>query len=135
MSLDTWLETIIGEERHQATLAADNDPAPWRYEHGDVIKADGLRVAPDLEDIAFGAHTARRVAAWDPARVIADADAKLHIIGLYRASRESVDLVSNDVWTALKRVLWELAQAYRDRSGFDPEWVKGWDWELGDSQL
>lgn len=88
--LSTWLVAQIAEDEQLATAAT---PGPWQ---GDVDGVDQVALSPDYiaryrcvnwvdgdtEDIL--AVNGEHIAAWDPARVLAECETKRRVIKLYQ---------------------------------------------------
>jgi hypothetical protein len=78
---------------------------------------------------------AQHIARWDPARVLAECDAKRRIIELFRETTEGEDGISDDAdflrqmdeiatgrWEALRSVIRLLALPYADHPDYREEW-------------
>ena len=122
--LATWLLAQIDEDERVARAAAE---APWTSRH-DVIPTchifgdfGWLVRGPDVEtaDSDQGRATADHIARHDPARVLAECDAK----------RRLIKAVEGDPFDAMgaepdyeRTVLQHLALPYADRDGYREEW-------------
>lgn len=119
--LMAWLLARLDEDEQVAKAAT---PGPWHssefYPEAASIEAPSRNVANESStgDITMqdGAHIAR----WDPARVLAEVEAKRGIIGEYEdmlragASREALD--------AMETAIEYLALPYQDRPEYRDEW-------------
>lgn len=75
--------------------------------------------------VALGDYAARHIACWDPARVLADIDAKRRILDLWTSSDTTAEFPNFDGGhaTALEDVLRLLALPYARRDGYREEWT------------
>lgn len=111
----------------RSAFAEHNDAEPQWSE----IWSGALQIGPD-EDLLItnDAPVSRFMARNDPARVLADVEAKRRIIDQYeasvRADVEETDLeerwVTNGVRNALGQVVLSFAQPYADHEDFQSEW-------------
>jgi hypothetical protein len=129
VTLTAFLSARIAEDEEAARACGGT----WRYQlwHGedrviDVEDQEVIGVFPDLDMHAM--HAAR----WDPARVLAECEAKRAIIAEINEAQPVWDDLaasySPEGWTAVarmalaKHVLIALAQPYIDHPDFRPEW-------------
>lgn len=136
-SITTLTEFLLARIAEDEAVARAASPAPWHY--GDVESVaggmlydqtrtiasliyeqlgdhDGTIIRHLLSDEADanGAHIARH----DPARVLAECEAKRQIVALYEYARET----GQGPGGYLERALAALALPYADHPDFDPEW-------------
>lgn len=71
-------------------------------------------------------HAYAHIARWDPARVLAEVEAKRRIVEQHehaiRSSREYPNAVNIASWMAWQEAVRALAQPYADRSDFRDSW-------------
>lgn len=150
--MDDLIEFLRAEidEDEQVALAAS--PGPWRpnAEHDEVLAVDDITVA---DGFALSGNQLRatvdHIASWDPARVLAEVDAKRKLIERYQAARQrQADNSDKFVlltkqrhldqteFTRVKTHGWELsgqvaalatavavaAMPYADRPGYQEQW-------------
>jgi hypothetical protein len=123
--LITWLRAQLDDDERVARRAGWNHPE-WTYDRemftvasdAWVIAARKDRSGSPINDVD-GEHIAR----WDPARVLAEVDAKRRILDMW-ADAQSAEFP--DYWggyaTALDDVVRQLALPCADRPGFRAEW-------------
>lgn len=105
------LEQIAEDER----VAREATAGPW-VERYDTAWGPGPNDMVIRPDDAIGVEDLRHVIRHDPARVLADCEAKRRIvIHAEMAGGHGAQL-------ALQHVLRFLALPYADRPGYDPEW-------------
>lgn len=117
--LVAWLRQQLDDDERMARAAADNG-AEWRYSDSGIYPSNKSRHPGALVvggygylDEAYGEHIARH----DPARVLADVDAKRRILD------QCADVWAHDrVEAFAEDVLRLLALAYADRPGYRGEW-------------
>jgi hypothetical protein len=145
-----FLTARYDEEQQLAACAAAGDPAPWRAntsnqrgnqfrdEHGNglVIAADDIPLwdCEGSSTLCMTASTARHVAYWDPARVLADIAAKRAIVKGYAGARTRLAEVRRDGYhafnaqkvqgaeEALTMAVLALAAPYAEHPDYDPAW-------------
>lgn len=128
-----WLGEQLDEDRRVA-LSVREDDRVWEWsENAETVRSAGgsyVACGPYGGDIS--AEFAEHIARWDPARVLAEAEAKRAVLNLYRAHEESVALVlvaglspahADERRNAVRAALRALALPYRDRPGWRPEWA------------
>lgn len=159
MDIAAFLTARFDEEHADAVAAQEADSAPWHADVTDGASTQartghgaGLVIAADDEALwdCEGSHmlcmtaaTARHVARWNPAHVLADVAAKRAIVEDYvltcrfrdeaatrieRAREASqIDSAALDDWHRAERetsilggVLERLASAYAGHAGYDP---------------
>ena len=142
--LTSWLLAQIAKDRRVAEAAAAgvtvgyslNVPVgpTWQAERGMVTGADALWDCEGSSSLCMPSATAVHMATWDPARVLAECDAKERIVNLHHA--ETVDSRDPDgeEWTDVYcaecdattthpcGTLRLLALPYAARDGFREEW-------------
>jgi hypothetical protein len=135
-----WLRAQLDEDERvaRATIRPDRAGA-WIFVRDESEGPSGVMVsswAIEFDDIApaltdrgtlMGPSTMRHIARHDPARVLAEVDAKRRIIAeheLALAERKAhpKDLANVGLWLGTIRVLKLLALPYADRPGF----LEGW---------
>lgn len=120
--LVTWLRAQLDEEQARAQLLDGlRAPSPWRAS-GDafdayVETADGT-IIEERGGTTYLA-VAKHIAEHDPARVLAEVDAKRRILDLY----EQAEYGDFARLTALDDVIRLLALPYAERPGYRPEWA------------
>jgi hypothetical protein len=111
--LTEWLRKQLDEDE-QAAVAAS--PGPWKTnaEHDEIHAVDGITVA---EGFALSSNQLRatvdHIVRWDPARVLAEVDAKRRLID------EAIRLMSYDGEFEFLEL---LALPYADRPGYQESW-------------
>lgn len=121
-ALVTWLREALDEDEQASQAAAAAGPTPWSVVEGEggprVAAAGGDYLAENrwygLD--AMPAEVAEHIARWDPARVLAEVEAKRQILDLW----ETVD--PGPAGLTLVEVILALAQPYASRPGFRDEW-------------
>ena len=125
VQLPDFLLARIAEDEEAARRAAFGYGAVWASEADDgedwsVVHADGKRDMVGCEDGDVTQHVARH----DPARVLAECDAKRRIV----VAAEDYDnhpwggIGDDDGWTALEWALRVLALPYADHPDYDERW-------------
>lgn len=124
MTLTEFLLARIAEDGADARAVVDADYAsysaswsqPWS---GEVDTGDGLIAAVGDRNVA--AHIAR----WDPARVLAECEAKRRIVAecdsTFHMNTPPASTNSEAVWVA-EAVLQLLARPYASHPDFNPAW-------------
>ena len=119
--LVTWLRAQLDEDERVAKAAlADSDVLSGYWKVGNDCVADDqdamvVDAATSYPQYEQGVLT--HIAAWDPARVLAEVQAKRAILCGYEASyRESDD------YPGWEGALYAIAQPYAGRDGWRPEW-------------
>jgi hypothetical protein len=130
-----WLGAVLDDLERLAKAAT---PGPWLAVTPAIPAPPAHLVSQQAGDdpLIFGEvgalADAQHIIHWDPARVLAEIEAKRAILDLYRThdDRTSAALAAglnpshpderrNAVWAVLRL----LALPYRDRPGFRPEWA------------
>jgi hypothetical protein len=87
----SFIRVRLDEEEQAARAAAADSPGPWRnetesdesgYHQGKILSAKGYTVV-HVEDQTPRPGTAAHIARWDPARVLAEVEAKRRILDLH----------------------------------------------------
>jgi hypothetical protein len=138
--LITWLRAQLDDDERVARAAST---APWlRDEANASIRHSGPSASKSSESFGMyviasvGAHDigrpshedAEHIARWDPARVLAEVDAKRRILDelwdVLRTASHYTTVESCDELDAIlaERVLRRLALPYAERSGYDERW-------------
>jgi len=113
--LVTWLRAQLGDDERMALAAS---PGPWKpnAEHDEVLAVDDITVA---DGFALSGNQLRatvgHIARWDPARVLAEVEAK----------RRIVDEWASEYYehrAALGRAVRLLALPYAEHPGYREEW-------------
>jgi hypothetical protein len=132
-SIVEFLEARIAEDEAIATVAS---PGPW------IWKGDASEDEASLYDSndalvlsAYGMHTqgflecsgenAAHIARHDPARALADCEAKWQILKLHVVFGEHNNPRARAMWQATGGVLKILAGAYKDHPDYQQEWARG----------
>ncbi|MEV7793397.1 DUF6221 family protein [Streptomyces sp. NPDC087512] len=121
-----WLGRQLDEDERLAKAAA---PGPWHAREDGVAAGDGRHWPVAYTDSRLGSADCEHIAAWDPARVLREVDAKREVLAFVeRRLRESTErdfLVRDPAKTilfAVDPVIRYLAMAYADRPGYREEW-------------
>jgi hypothetical protein len=126
--LITWLRAQLDEDEQVASAAS---PGPWRSnaEHDEIHAVDGITVA---EGFALSGRQLRatvdHIVRWDPARALAEVDAKRRILDLLaetlNGASEYFTVESCDEVDAIlaERTMRLLALPYAERPGYREEW-------------
>jgi hypothetical protein len=112
--LITWLRAQLDDDERVARTALDRHPAPWVGAFKQVTsEPNGGVIAPvaSTETRQASHHIAR----WDPARVLAEVDAKRRVLDLR-------DSEYDEHRAALNGAVRLLALPYADRDGYREEW-------------
>ncbi|HEY3261295.1 MAG TPA: DUF6221 family protein [Pseudonocardiaceae bacterium] len=130
--LITWLRAQLDDDERVTQACAEVYPAPWDMSdrgHTALVRADepDFRIVAELEQSSaidgWLGERLEHIARWDPARVLAEVDAKRRILDMW-ADAQSAEFP--DYWggyaTALDDVVRQLALPYADRPGFRAEW-------------
>jgi hypothetical protein len=88
--LITWLRAQLDDDERVARDAAREDTPPWHLDYDDRGYDGKIRSAESYtvvhqEDSTPGRVTAEHIARWDPARVLAEVDAKRRILDEHEA--------------------------------------------------
>ena len=133
-SLRTWLLEQIAEDERRAS---EPDDKQWRFEeptlsdgHRDTDAAlrIGTRIVHCDDHGQLEAAEAEHAAAWDPARVLAECDAKRRIVELHTGEHECSVYDHDGEIDHCQYVLGDcstlrlLALPYADRDGYREEW-------------
>jgi hypothetical protein len=127
--LVTWYLAQLDEDERVAKAASVLSKPPWSsritrdpdgYVSGRIVDDRGYTVV-HVEDQTPGSEEAEHIARWDPARVLAEVDAKRQLLDwLDRADDKATDCdyfnVNPDEAVRL------LALPYADRPGYREEW-------------
>jgi len=128
--LVAFLRARLNEDEQ---AARDASPAPWITKTGQPWLADHIvfgqsKYMPNrisqVCDLTAGqtrAADAAHIIRHDPARVLAEVDAKRRILDLHKAMALNPD-VHSDAWTALGDVLHLLALPYADHPDYREAW-------------
>lgn len=146
MTLTEFLLARIAEDEAVARAAT---PGPWQWEPEDqsgnwgdsggsletVARgprySDGSQGAEatvigawghDAWGLDVSAEDAAHIARWDPARVLAECEAKRQILNSIRALASSDWPLSQPVAMAIDSMAGALALPYRDHPGYDERW-------------
>ena len=135
MTLIEWLRVQLDADRRVALEAAG---VPWTANVPGAIHVDARAMADNhalrkLGYVASVQHDADRahIAAWDPARVLAEVKAKRAILDEAEQESRNADnrLRFADhpgyAWLIMKRCVEALAQPYAGRDGWQDEWSMG----------
>lgn len=139
--LITWLRAQLDEDERLAREAPGPDwhraieregkPGYWRG-----IKAELVTLRPDRpsDSLSVGADVARcadyrpaeHIARWDPARVLADIEAKRRILDAYEQAYQvewgDDPMQAHGEQIMIERVIELIALPYADRDGYREEW-------------
>jgi hypothetical protein len=129
--LITWLRTQLDDDERVAREATQGK---WRWaDPGGPVKMalvagtwpiEQMVVPSRTPDVYPSHHDAEHIARWDPARVLAEVDAKRRImahIGMVALSPWQIKLPEGYL-EDLDRILRFLALPYADREGYRDEW-------------
>ena len=128
----TIVEFLLARIAEDEAKAHSTSPGPWMYQ--DVDAVDGGRVCADTVEIARvyaaeGHANGLHIVTWEPARVVAECQAKREIVAGYRmALRDSGSRVEALAGTAKRhlaayyRAMKSLARVYADHPDFQGEW-------------
>lgn len=139
MELIDFLHARLDEDEQVARAAAEMNPAPWhvRYEgwvEGSAENKDNPMADTGLWDcegagsLCMATSTAVHVARHDPARVLAEVEAKRRIVELHAHDHECSTFNHNGdidscTWvTGDCSTLHLLAQVYDQHPDYQPEW-------------
>ncbi len=128
--LAAWLGAQLDDDEQVARAAMPHPSDDGRWEAGtdnwsaERIDGDGITI------YAEGGHTAeqsKHIALWDPARALAEVEAKRRILAVCVAdlAQRGEGALSGEVDRPTWDVLLFLAQPFADRPGFRPEWRTG----------
>jgi Family of unknown function (DUF6221) len=133
--LITWLRAQLDDDERVARAAS---MAPWlRDEANASIRHSGPSASKSSESFGMyviasvGAHDigrpshedAEHIARWDPARVLAEIDAKRRILDMWADAQDAeFPNFEGGYAAALDDVVSRLALPYADRPGFRAEW-------------
>lgn len=116
-----WLLVQLDDDERKARDAPGAGGC-WRLDSkSKVLTVDG-------DEDAFAGHgytlgAAEHIARWDPARVLAEVDAKRRIIAACEQAIKSQGIYGEDGQEQLADdVLRQIAVPYADRSGYRQEW-------------
>lgn len=131
--LVTWLRAQLDEDERVARSATS---APWTAKRADrsvyaqetsVVMGGhdgGWYVVPCDMESGEGAESgdAQHIARWDPARVLAEVEAKRRILGLWSDGADFPDF-SGGYQAAAEDAISAMAQPYAGREGWREEWA------------
>ncbi len=88
---------------------------------------DGLVTIAEMDDEYDGA-TPAHVVRWDPARVLAECEAKRRIVAAYKMSMELVEghpdfVMATEVYLAHQEIVAYLAAVHREHPDYRSEWA------------
>lgn len=126
--LIAFVRAALDEDYEAAQVAAALTRSPWMSEGPTVVCGDGFPVVSHGDGEPA---TAQHIARWDPARALAEVEAKRQILDEYERVREGVrNPVSAENRAALRIVQGTLedvirwhAQPYAGRDGWRAEWA------------
>jgi hypothetical protein len=122
--LVTWLRAQLDEDE---AVAGSATSGPWNND--DAMSRDGV-YAPAVDTWVadcrfeqmgpFALDNATHIARWDPARILAEVEAKRRIL----AMGDDFEIYSEPYTsqTTWERIVALMAGAYADRSGYREEW-------------
>jgi hypothetical protein len=121
VDLIEFLGARLGEDE-AAARACDMWPAPWSSEPN----GSGWTVQSWKSGVPAVAHCewsrpARHIARWDPARVLAEVEAKRRVIELLDVSQDPA--MPAEAWILVTRIAEAMACAWADHPDFDPAWL------------
>jgi hypothetical protein len=120
--LVTWLRAQLDEDEQIAREAADEGDGQWRlatYQDGTTTAWHGeVEVMTSLDGT-----DAVHIRNWDPARVLAEVDAKRRILDEHLPGTDPCDAHDASLRTIECNTLRFLALPYADRPGYRPEWA------------
>lgn len=118
MTITEFINARIEEDEEAARRGA-GEPAYWHY--GDTAAEESVEMAKGEGCAEAGYRHLRR---WLPARVLAECEAKRHIVAHHTASYDDPDgwcyICADDGWPCL--TLRALALPFADHPDFDPAW-------------
>ncbi|WP_404974871.1 DUF6221 family protein [[Kitasatospora] papulosa] len=129
MTLVEFLRARLDEDEADAAAAS---PGPWHVnaEQDEVLAADGITVADGfaLSNQQLRA-TACHIARHDPARILAEVNARREIVKEYAHYQDTDGLVDahdyDSGWAnALGLVVRGIAQSYTGHLDYDPAWME-----------
>lgn len=106
----------------------DEDEAAAREAQSVIPDGEGwYRIAQEaIADPEFSrlhGRAYKHIARHDPARVLAEVEAKRQIIREWRQVDELDQRKTSPAWARMTRVMWFLAQPYADHPDYDPSWA------------
>jgi len=126
--LTSWLRAQLDEDEQ---LAREASPSPWTFHEqsgrgevwADITAADGSAVC-DTESGALGPplETARHLFRWQPARILAEVEAKRRILDWLDAAEDWMFDKAYGGQPDGDNVRKLLALPYADRPGYDETW-------------
>jgi hypothetical protein len=118
--LITWLRAQLDDDERVAREAGD-DSLRWRSEGPERNLVDEIRtiaIAPYEGEL----HEAEHIARWDPARVLAEVEAKRRVLD-WLVDCENKALDGNWWNLEVRDAVEALAQPYAGRPGWREEWA------------
>ena len=134
MEIAEFLLARIAEDEAVAKTAYGSDPSPWvgdgwlRNNRGDHLFFTGDGDTPEADE-----ETTRHIARWDPARVLAECEARRQVVQGYREAWEMAKQLARAGQeeeaqavrygrVGLESALVALALPYADHPDYDPKW-------------
>lgn len=126
--LATWLLAQIADDEQEARQVSVKAPAPWKVsEYNEIadVNGKGIVTSGDYGSPWMQDYVDDHIARWDPARVLAECDAKRRIV-----ARHSDTYTGDNGYQWCRRDddhvpcwdLRDLATPYADRPGYLDEW-------------
>jgi hypothetical protein len=109
MTLAEFLLARIAEDEADAQAAM---PGPWTLDGGTVMAGHPTNEVVDWAYDENGPHIAR----WDPARVLAECEAKREIV------EQAGNVIEDEFVDAYHQVMSMLTRPYRDHPDYREEW-------------
>ena len=119
----SWLRSTIEGDKAAAEKA---QPGPWHIGNAvDPTRPCNVHTFPGARGVADELLwlDAEHVVRHDPRDTIARCEAELALIARYEGPDEPG--TTPDFWCAMRESIEMLAQGYRHRPGFKPEWLEG----------
>lgn len=132
--LPTWLREQIAEDRRVAEVAARKEGgADWYYDAdiAESVRVENGSANPAIVNGPYGylGEAGEHIARWDPARVLAECDAKERIVESFTSAAEwskHPDCPQPDAYARVAGgvldILRMLALPYSARPGYQEEW-------------
>ncbi len=129
-ALATFMLARIAEDEQ---VARATTPGPWRNGLPATIHPDSTvyRTVTRGDEQVCGsilAGNAEHIACHDPARVLAECEAKLRIVAAYKMSMELVEghpdfVMATEVYLAHQEIVAYLAAVHREHPDYRSEWL------------